>query len=204
MKELSFGALMVSVGIFCMIMGWSRRAHSPRVATASGVLLLVLGALVISAEQFGFRDSLFYGGFFLILAVLFLMLEITNRQRLKRCVQPCQGVFRGVINYDTLGNPQNRTLRQAATKFLFVHVDSAVFRYCVQGQEQEQAALDYRIRTCFQTSSFLKQYQQGGVYTIYLDPNRPLNFVTGSKEFRMSLLGIIALVCAVLAAVLLL
>ena len=79
MKEFSFGALMVSVGMFCVIMGWSRRAHNPRVATVSGVLLLVLGAFVISAEWFGFQDGLFYGGACLILAVLFLMLDITKQ-----------------------------------------------------------------------------------------------------------------------------
>ena len=204
MKEFSFGALMVSVGMFCVIMGWSRRAHNPRVATVSGVLLLVLGAFVISAEWFGFQDGLFYGGACLILAVLFLMLDITKQQRMKRCVQPCQAIFCGVINYDTIGHPSNQSARQLATKFLFVHVDCAVFRYRVQDQEQEQAAIDYRIRTCLQTSSFLKQYQQGGEYTIYLDPNRPQNFVTARKGFRLTLLNVMALVCAVLAVVLLL
>ena len=203
MKEWSFGALLISVGIFCVAMGRSRRAHSPREATVSGVLLLVLGAFVASAERFGFRDGLFYGGFFLIMALLCLTLDIARRQRLRRCVQPCEAVFCGVINYDTIGNPGNQSLRQVATKLLFVHVDSAVFRYCVQDQQQERAALDYRIRTCLQTSSFLKQYQKEHVYTIYVDPNQPQNFVTSPKWFRFSLLGLIAVVCAVLAAVLL-
>ena len=204
MKELSFGALMASVGVFCVIMGWSRRAHNPRTATISGMLLLVLGAFVFSAERFGFQDGLFYGGFFLILAFLLLALELTKRQKLKRCVQPCQAVFCGLINYDTIGNPKNRALRQATAKLLFFHVDSAVFRYSVQGQEQQLAALDYRLRTCLQKSSFLKEYEVGGEYTIYLDPEHPLNFVTSSKGFRFGMLGISGLVCGVLAAVLLL
>lgn len=204
MEELSFGVLMASVGTFCVIMGWSRKAHSPRVATVSGMLLLVFGAFIISAERFGFQDDFFYGGAFLALAILCLMLDITKQQRMKRCVQPCQAVFCGVINYDTVGNPSNQSLRRLATKFLFVHVDCAVFRYRVQDQEKEQAAIDYRIRTCLQTSSFLKQYQQGGEYTIYLDPNRPESFVTARKGFRLTLLNVMALVCAVLAAVLLL
>ena len=204
MKELSFGALMISLGVICIIMSWRRRAHNSRVTMISGVLLLTMGALVTCAEIFDHLGGVFYGGFFLILAMECLVLELTRQKSLKRCAQPCQAVFCGVINYDVIGSPRNKSLRKAAAKFRFFHVDSPVFRYCVEGQTLERAALDYRIRTCLQPSSFLKEYREGGGYTIYLDPNQPLDFVTSAKGARFGLLGMIALACGILAAVVLL
>lgn len=198
---LFLGVLLIVLGIFCIIMGVSKRAHDPTTATISGFLLLAIGLIILLAILLEGNKSVLYGAGFLVAAVLCFALDVGRSSRMSKCVQPCEGEFCGVINYETLGLLLNRPTGKTAKYSRFFHVDSAVFRYWVQGEEQKQSALDYRFRLFWQNSRFLHQYKQGQKYTIYIDPSNPTYFVTAQKRFQVGLLSIIGVVLAGLALV---
>lgn len=201
---LFLGVLLAGLGVFCIVMGVNKRAHDPIAAMIGGFFVAVIGLLVLLSVLSDVNESVLYGAGFLAAAVLCFALDIARSLRMGRCVQPCEGEFCGVINYEALGRSLNRPAGECGKYSRFFHVDSAVFRYWAQGEERQLSALDYRFRLFCQTSRFLRQYQQGQRYTIYIDPGKPTNFVTAQKRFQMSILSVIGAVLAGLALVFLL
>ena len=196
---LFLGILLVGLGVFCFVMVVSKRAHDPAIAVIGGFLVTALGVILLLSVFLKENESLMYGSGFLVFAVLCFALDIMRNLHMRRCVQPCEGEFCGVINCEALGILLNRPFGKAARYSRFFHVDSAVFRYWVQGEERLQSVLDYRFRLFFQTSRFLRQYEEGKKYTIYIDPDNPASLVTAPKRFQAGLLSLIGVLSVILA-----
>ena len=198
---LFLGVLLVGLGVFCIVMGVSKRAYDPTIAILGGFFTIAIGLIVLFSVLFKENESLLYGSGLLVAAVLCFTLDAARNLRMSKCVQPCEGEFCGVTNYETMGLLFSRSTGKTAKYSRFFHVDSAAFRYRAQGEEWRQSALDYRFRLFFQTSRFLRQYKQGQKYTIYIDPVRPANFVTVQKRFQAGLLSAIGVMLTVLALI---
>lgn len=110
--------------------------------------MAVIRLLVLLSVLSDVNESVLYGAGFLAAAVLCFALDIARSLRMGRCVQPCEGEFCGVINYEALGRSLNRPAGESGKYSRFFHVDSAVFRYWAQedGSQRWTTAFAFSVR----------------------------------------------------------
>ena len=170
-----FGIILMVCGLLCVILGLTRRAHTPKVSFLCGILLLLCGGLMWLLPRIHIPSQLSTRLSFLLVGIALLSADLVNWYKRLKCTVPWQGEFRDITIY--------------GRKRSGLSCGSAVFRYLVDGASYQQASLDRRFWLGFRTSPFLKRFTAGDRCAIYLNPGDPRRFAL-SRRPHFGLLSI--------------